>query len=142
MAAFDSYLTRDEYRRARQAYFADCVEYERRVGRAPEPAREGDDYVLATVTPAKEELQAELRRLTRVTEEQEETINTLVGTVSQLRGRLEQMEEEWMGWVATHSGQPLVVTPPGLSRPEHFQLSQGLTTPVQAGAGITDPIDA
>ena len=52
------------------------------------------------------------------------------------------MEEEWMGWVAANSEMPLVMTPPGLQGPEHFQLSQGVATPTQAGEGIADPVDA
>jgi len=103
---------------------------------------EDHDHVLATVIPTKEELVAELQRLTRVTEQQETIIQTLVGTMNQLRGRLGQMEEEWMGWVTAHSEVPLVVTPPGLLGPEHIQLSQRVAIPIQAGAGFTDPTAA
>ena len=87
------------------------------------------------------ELQAELLRLARVTQQQESTIDTLVSTVSQLRDRLEQMEEEWMEWATSSSRPQLTVAPPGLMGPEHFQLSDGVVSPALAGAGFTDPTD-
>ena len=52
------------------------------------------------------------------------------------------MEDEWMEWVAAQSGQPLTVAPPCLSRLAHVQPSQGPTTPVPVGAGITDLTEA
>ena len=46
-----------------------------------------------------------------------------------------------MDWVTSSSRAQLTVTPPGLSGPEHFQLSQGGVSSTPAGAGFTDPTD-
>ena len=107
----------------------------------PEQA-EHHDQVLATELATQEQLLAELQRLTLVTEQQEAAILGLVTTVNQLRPRLVQMEEEWMGWVAANSEMPLIMTPPGLQGPEHFQLSQGVATSIPAGSGFTNPTAA